>query len=84
MKKFKHLSSEERSLIGHYRIRRFSLRQIAHLLDRNLPKGCSMEKLTKKECNVIANKLNDRPRKRYDYQTPQEMLELLTSVAFHS
>ena len=54
------------------------------LIRQYLPKGCSMEKLTQKECNVIANKLNDRPRKRYDYQTPQEMLELLTSVALHS
>ena len=30
------------------------------------------------------NKLNNRPRKRYDYQTLQEMLGLLTSVALHS
>lgn len=54
------------------------------LIRQYLPKGCSMENLTQVECNAIANKLNNRPRKRYDYQTPQEMLELLTSVALHS
>jgi len=51
------------------------------LIRQYLPKGCSMEKLTQIECNAIANKLNNRPRKRYQYQTPEEMLEKLTSVA---
>ena len=51
------------------------------LIRQYLPKGCSMENLTQVECNAIANKLNNRPRKRYDYQTPQEMLDKLTSVA---
>ena len=36
MTKYKHLSSEERSLIGHYRIRKFSLREIARLIQRNV------------------------------------------------
>ena len=51
------------------------------LIRQYLPKGCSMADLTQQECNMIANKLNHRPRKRYDYQTPQEMLNKLTSVA---
>ena len=46
-----------------------------------LPKGCSMENLTQAECNCIARKLNNRPRKRYAYHTPIEVLEKLTSVA---
>lgn len=51
------------------------------LIRQYLPKGCSMEGLTQVECNAIANKLNNRPRKWYDYQTPQEMLDKLASVA---
>ncbi len=54
------------------------------LIRQYLPKGCSMEGLSQIECNAIANKLNNRPRKRYDYQTPQEMLEKLTSVALQA
>lgn len=42
------------------------------LIRQYLPKGTSMAKLTQLECNVIATKLNTRPRKRLDYQTPQE------------
>jgi len=51
------------------------------LIRQYLPKGCSMEHLTQIECNSIAKMLNNRPRKRYDFQTPLEMLEKLTSVA---
>lgn len=51
------------------------------LIRQYLPKGCSMENLTQIECNSIARKLNNRPRKRYGYHTPIEMLEKLTSVA---
>jgi len=43
------------------------------LIRQYLPKGL--------ECNVIARKLNNRPRKRYGFQTPLEMLKKLTSVA---
>ena len=32
-----------------------------------------MARLTQQQCNVIADKLNNRPRKRYDYRTPMEM-----------
>lgn len=43
------------------------------LIRQYLPKRVSMAKLTQAQCNVIASKLNDRPRKRYDYQTPREL-----------
>src|SRR2546425_9803338 len=42
------------------------------LIRQYLPKRCSMAKITQHHCNVIANKLNARPRKRLDYQTPAE------------
>ncbi len=42
------------------------------LIRQYLPKGTSMATLTQQDCNVIAHKLNTRPRKRLDYQTPQE------------
>ena len=54
------------------------------LIRQYLPKGCSMENLTQIECNLIANKLNNRPRKRFDYRTPNEMLEKLSTVALHA
>ena len=31
-----------------------------------------MAKLTQHDCDVIVAKLNSRPRKRLDYQTPEE------------
>ncbi|TCS38836.1 IS30 family transposase, partial [Reinekea marinisedimentorum] len=43
------------------------------LIRQYLPKIQSMESLTQQQCDVIANKLNSRPRKRYDYKTPEEM-----------
>jgi len=42
------------------------------LIRQYLPKGTSMAKLTQHDCDVIATKLNTRPRKRLDYRTPQE------------
>ena len=44
------------------------------LIRQYLPKRTSMAKLTQQQCNVIAEKLNNRPRKRHDYKTPKEML----------
>jgi transposase, IS30 family len=44
------------------------------LIRQYLPKRTSMAKVTQQQCDVIAEKLNNRPRKRYDYQTPREML----------
>jgi transposase, IS30 family len=42
------------------------------LIRQYLPKKFNMANITQHQCNVIANKLNARPRKRFDYQTPAE------------
>ena len=46
------------------------------LLRQYLPKRSSMARLTQRHCDQIAQKLNNRPRKRLDYLTPEECLEL--------
>ena len=43
------------------------------LIRQYLPKGSSMEKLTQKACDWIADELNDRPRERYSFRTPNEL-----------
>lgn len=43
------------------------------LIRQYLPKTQSMENLTQQRCDEIATRLNQRPRKRYDYKTPEEM-----------
>lgn len=42
------------------------------LIRQYIPKGVDMATLTQHDCNVIATKLNTRPRRRLDYRTPQE------------
>jgi transposase, IS30 family len=42
------------------------------LIRQYLPKRTSMAGVTQRDCNGIARKLNNRPRKRYHYQTPEE------------
>jgi IS30 family transposase len=42
------------------------------LLRQYLPKGVSMAGLSQQRCNVIARKLNTRPRKRLGFRTPLE------------
>ena len=42
------------------------------LIRQYLPKRQSMAELTQKECDAIAKKLNNRPRKRHEYKTPNE------------
>ena len=44
------------------------------LIRQYLAKGKSMATLTQKQCNAIAHKLNTRPRKRYDYETPTQRI----------
>ena len=44
------------------------------LIRQYLPKGTSMENLTQQKCNAIADKLNNRPRKRLGYKTPEELM----------
>lgn len=43
------------------------------LIRQYLPKTQSMASLTQHQCDKIADKLNQRPRKRYGYKTPEEM-----------
>jgi transposase, IS30 family len=43
------------------------------LIRQYLPKGICMAHLTQSECDRIAEKLNLRPRKRYNYRTPKEL-----------
>jgi len=44
------------------------------LIRQYLPKGDSMRRLTQVRCDEIARILNNRPRKRYRFYTPIEML----------
>ena len=43
------------------------------LIRQYLPKIESMAEITQQQCDQIADKLNSRPRKRYNYKTPEEM-----------
>ncbi len=42
------------------------------LIRQYLPKGMSMAGLSQQQCNAIAHKLNQRPRKRLGFRTPLE------------
>jgi IS30 family transposase len=44
------------------------------LIRQYVPKGTSMAKLSQHRCNAIARALNNRPRKRLGFKTPQECL----------
>jgi IS30 family transposase len=44
------------------------------LIRQYLPKNTSMRSLTQDECDQIAKALNTRPRKRHEYQTPDDVL----------
>lgn len=54
------------------------------LIRQYLPKGSSMKNLTQVECNAIARRLNNRPRKRLGYMTPKEAFDDISNVALHS
>lgn len=43
------------------------------LIRQFIPKGKSMTRLTPERCLIIEKLINERPRKRYDYLTPQEL-----------
>ena len=45
------------------------------LIRQYLPKRCSMEHLTQRDCTRIATKLNQRPRKCLGFRTPEECYE---------
>ena len=44
------------------------------LLRQYWPKRASMAKLTQRQCDQIAHKLNTRPRKRHDYLSPLQLI----------
>ena len=44
------------------------------LIRQYIPKGTSMKNLTQQQCDRIAKKLNQRPRKRHGFKTPEEIL----------
>lgn len=46
------------------------------LIRQYLPKRSSLARLSQHRCNAIAERLNTRPRKRYDFRTPKEEYEL--------
>ena len=48
------------------------------LIRQYLPKRTSMAAVTQRDCNAIAQQLNDRPRKRLGYATPKEVLAALS------
>lgn len=56
------------------------------LIRQYFPKGSSFENITKEQVQAVENKLNDRPRKRFGYKTPNQVyLHKLTNqekVAF--
>ena len=47
------------------------------LIRQYLPKRMSMARLSQDRCDSIADRLNTRPRKRYNYRTPEEQRVLL-------
>jgi IS30 family transposase len=44
------------------------------LIRQYLPKRMCLKEVTQKDCDRIAKALNTRPRKRYGYKTPEQML----------
>jgi len=49
------------------------------LVRQYIPKGSSMTHITQTDCDAIAYRLNQRPRKRLDFTTPWKMLRTLTA-----
>jgi len=43
------------------------------LLRQYLPKGACMRGVTQTQCDHIANDLNNRPRKRFGFDTPAQL-----------
>lgn len=54
------------------------------LIRQYLPKGSSLKDISQKDCDCIANKLNNRPRKVLGYLTPSEVFLGKDSVAIQS
>lgn len=54
------------------------------LIRQYLPKGKNLKNVTQEQCNRIAEKLNNRPRKRHGFRTPNELYQLVPFVALQS
>lgn len=52
------------------------------LVRQYFPKKSNFEQLTKKEVKFVEKRLNQRPRKRLNYNTPEEEFFLIKKVAF--
>nr|WP_275390859.1 IS30 family transposase [Xenorhabdus bovienii] len=45
------------------------------LIRDDLPKGTDFNKVSEQEVNLVANRLNKRPRKTRGYKTPDELFK---------
>jgi IS30 family transposase len=50
------------------------------LLRQYLPKGTDLTALTQRQCSALASKLNDRPRRRLAFRTPNEVYHGITDA----
>jgi len=57
----------------HHSWERGSNENVNGLFRQYVPKGTSMEHLTQRDCERIADTLNRRPRKRFGFRTPEEV-----------
>jgi IS30 family transposase len=60
----------------HHSWKRGSSENANGLIRQYLPKRKSMGRASQSRCDAIAQRLNTRPRKRYDYRTPEQEYEL--------
>lgn len=51
------------------------------LIRQYFPKGKDLSKVTQQMCNYVAEQLNNRPRKRHGFKTPNELYNLVPVVA---